>query len=198
MAVIVAPVGDATGSEALAAGLAAVAASIGGEGLLASLASARRPRPTIVASAAARDLEERLAGSVPGTDPVARGNVCQLAVPGDRDGIEGLAAAAAASSEDALWALHAPPHVFRLLVDYPGFVRRVAVLRADLDADLALTALAVGELLAEGIPVRVVKRPLGRIAARRAVAGISPGPGTERGLRTMLERLIGEERDVAA
>src|SRR5204862_7176760 len=50
-----------------------------------------------------------------------------------------------------------------------------ALLRADLPGDRSLTAMTVIELRAQGIPVRVASRPLGRVAARSARAGLEAG-----------------------
>ena len=50
-----------------------------------------------------------------------------------------------------------------------------ALLRADLPVDRSLTAMTVIELRARGVPVRVASRPLGRVAARRALAGLEAG-----------------------
>jgi hypothetical protein len=174
--VLVSRVGAARGSRAAAAALACAGSDADRAGLLVDLDPGRPPRPALVATAAARELEERLAAHLPGAAVASRGRICHLALPGDDEGVE-RARAAFALGRDSTVALHLAPRqvqsVLDALVPASG-----AMLRADLGVDRALTALAVGDLIERGVRPAVLKRALGWLAARRALAGaLGPGLG---------------------
>jgi hypothetical protein len=63
--VLVAPVGAAVGSRPAAAALACAGSELDRAGLLIDLDDGRAPRPSLIATAAARALEERLAAHLP-------------------------------------------------------------------------------------------------------------------------------------
>ena len=91
-----------------------------------STSAARPPRPTLLASAAARRLEERLAAHLPQARVAARGQVCHLAVAADPEGFA-AASAAVTVARGALAVLHLPPALLQPLLDGaagPGAVRR--------------------------------------------------------------------------
>jgi hypothetical protein len=145
-------------------------------GLLVDLDPSRPPRPALIATAAARDLEERLAAHLPGVRVASRGRICHLALPGDEHGLE-RAGAALAVGRDATAAVNLAPGQVQAALVGP-LDPTAALLRADLGTDRALTALAVGELIDRGLRPAVMKRPLGWLAARRALAGaLGPGLG---------------------
>jgi hypothetical protein len=174
--VLVARVGAAHGARAAAAALACAGSEADRAGLLVDLDLGRPPRPALIATAAARELEERLAAHMPGVGVASRGRICHLALPGDEEGLE-RAGAALAVGRDATTAVHLPPRQVQA-----ALVRHVhptgALFRADLRVDRALTALAVGELIERGVRPAVMKRPLGWLAARRALGGaLGPGLG---------------------
>ena len=77
--VLVTAVGGAEGRAAAAAALACAGADVDRAALLVDVGG-RPPRPTLLASAAARGLEERLAAHLPSARVAARGQVCHLAV----------------------------------------------------------------------------------------------------------------------
>jgi hypothetical protein len=187
--ILVTRVGEASGSRAIAAALACAVAEPGRAGLLIDLAAGRSPRPGLVSSAAARALEERLAAHLPGARVASRGGLCHLALPADDGGVEAIAGAAAIGREAGV-AIHLPPGFLQVVLGR-GMVRvGAALLRADLPADRALTALAVGALREESLRVAVAKRPLGWLAARRALLGAPPGG--DAGLpERLLEKLLG-------
>ena len=54
------------------------------------------------------------------------------------------------------------------------------LLRAELPRQRPLAALAARELLAAGLRTRIVTKPAGRVASRRALAGIDPGGDVSR------------------
>lgn len=172
-AVLVTAVGTAAGSRAAAGALACAGADLDRATLLLDF-GARPPRPTLLASAAAQRLEERLASHLPDARLAARGRVCHLAA-GDGDAGMELARAAATVARDELRVLHAEPAAVQALLDSPlGEVLSGALLRADLPADRSLLALAVRDLLARRLAVAVLKHRLPWIAERRALFGALP------------------------
>ena len=94
--------------------------------------------------------------------------------------------------------LHLPPGLLHPVLEEGGVRPSGALLRADLSEDRALTALAARDLLARGLRVGVLKRPLGWVASRRALAGALP-PGAVGGLPIRLaERLLAGDGGGAA
>lgn len=181
-AVVVTGVGSATGSKAAAAAFACAASEVDRAGLLVDFGEGRPPRPSLVATAAARELEERLVAHLPEAGVASRGQTCHLMLPPDPGGVERLAGALAIV-RDSVGAVHLPPALLQPVLEDARFELAAVLLRADLTTDRALVALAVGDLMERGIPVAVLKQPLGWIAARRALAGALPTgsvPGPER------------------
>ncbi len=174
--ILVARVGDATGSRAAAAALACAGSEPDRAGLLIELGGGRSPRPALIATAAARELEERLAVHLPQAGVASKGQICRLALPADTNGLE-LVAAALPLVRGSVAAVHVPPCLFRDVLDEPRIRATGVLLCADLGADRALTALAARDLIEAGLRVAVLKRPLGWITARRALAGLLPDPG---------------------
>ncbi len=189
--------GDAAGSLEAAAALTVVAAQAGGPGesaaLLIELGDGGPCKPTILASAPARGIEKELSGA----GAAARGRICHLRLQPDREGLEGAATAIAALSDRPLCLLHAPPYLLRRLLECPALAPRGAVLRANLATDRSLAALTVGDLCARGIRSRIVKRRLGWLAGRRALAGLPPGDNAERLARRLLSGLLGPDGSIA-
>jgi hypothetical protein len=188
---LVSAVGEAQGSAAAAAGLAVAAAGDEGSALMIEMGAARPRRPTLLATAAACELEERLRGSVPGLEIGARGRICHALV---RD-VSAVGAADDLAVGELVAGLpagvpcvaHAPAAHFRaLLAGQP--VARAALLRADLEEERAVTALTVRDLVRRGMRVAVMRRPLGWLAARRALAGSPAGTDHAR-LRRLASRL---------
>jgi hypothetical protein len=189
--VLVTSVGDAAGSAPAAAALACASADPDRATLLIDLTAGRAPRPGLLASAAARALEERLAAHLPGAGVSSRGQICHLTLPPDDDGIETIAGALAAA-RGSVGVLHLPAPWLHAALDQ-GRVRPVAaMLCADLGEDRALTALAARALSERGVRVGILKRPIGWVASRRALAGVLP-PGATGGLPPRLvARLLPE------
>jgi hypothetical protein len=170
--VLVTAVGGASGSKAAAAALACAGSDPDRPGLLIDVAG-RPPRPTLIASAGARELEERLAAHLPQLRAASRGQTCHLAIP-DEDGVLELVRAALPLVRDSVAAVHLPPAWLQPLLAGEDIRPTGALLCADLVSDRALTALAVGDLLGHGLWVKVLKQPLGWIPARRALFGVLP------------------------
>lgn len=168
--VVVAAVGAAEGSRGAAAALSCAGSGVETAALLVDVGG-RAPRPTLIASASAHRLEERLAARLPRLRPAARGEVCHLAVAADEDGLA-AAGTAITVARGGLAVVHVAPRHLQPLFETPGAPRLdAALLRADLATDRALVALVVEELLGRGLRVAVLKQRLGWVAERRAGFG---------------------------
>jgi hypothetical protein len=189
--VLVTAVGEAEGSRGAAAALACAAADVDSATLLVDVGG-RTPRPTLIASAAARQLEERLRAHLPEAGVASRGQVCHLAVPADAEGLEAASAAATVARESGT-VLYLPPELLHEALAAPGWRPSGVLLRADLGSDRAVVALAVRDLIACGIPAVVLKRRLTWVAERRALFGVLPA-GAPGGIPERLaRRLLGAE-----
>jgi hypothetical protein len=154
----------------MAAALACAGADVDRATLLVD-AGGRTPRPTLLASAAAQRLEERLTAHLPDGRVAARGQVCHLTVAADENGLE-VAASAAAVARDGMVVLHAPPSLLQPALDSGrGPTITGVLLRADVAVDRPLIALLVRDLLVRDLAVAVAKRRLSWIAERRALFG---------------------------
>ena len=161
-AIAVSRVGEAEGSRAIAAALACAGSDPDRAALLVELdRRPRAPRPALVASAAARALEERLAVSLPEAAVASRGALCHLTLPAGARGPE-RAPAALALVRDSLGVVLLPPALLQAALEPAGLRAGAVVLRADLGRDRALTALAVRDLIARGVARR----------GRQAAAGL--------------------------
>jgi hypothetical protein len=193
--VLVTAVGGASGARAAAAGLACAGSEPDRPGLLIDIGG-RPPRPTLVASSGARELEERLTAHLPELRVVSRGGTCHLAVPGDAVGLEQLPAALPLARE-AVTVLNVPSGLFQDVLRVPGAEGSAVLLCADIESDRALTALAVRELQQRDLLVRVLKRPLAWVPARRALFGVLP-PDAPGGLPPRLRESLLESGISAA
>jgi hypothetical protein len=186
--VLVTSTGRAEGSRAVAAALACAAADIDRATQLVDLGG-KPPRPTLVASEAARRLEQRLAAHLPRVRVAARGQICCLSAADDEEGIA-AASAAATVARGALTVVHVPPALAQAAIAEGAGPRfSAALLRADLGRDRALVALVARDLRARGVDLVVQKRPLGWVASRRAhfgaLAAGSPGGLPDRTLHRL-------------
>ncbi|HKB51111.1 MAG TPA: hypothetical protein VKC63_06745 [Solirubrobacterales bacterium] len=180
--------GVATGSQAAAAALACAGSEVDRAGLLIDLTGGRAPRPALIATTAARELEERLAVHLPEAGIASRGQLCQLTLPPERSGLDGIAAALP-TVRGAVAVVNLPPSLLQQTLDESRIGATGALLRADLADDGALTALAAGALIGHGLRVAVLKQPLGWLAARRALFGALPDGGLP---PRVVERLLGD------
>lgn len=170
--ILVTSAGAATGSRAAAAALACVASEDDRPALLIDLHAGRAPRPSLIATAPARELEERLVSHLPAAGVASRGRLCHLALPPDMAGIESVGAALPIV-RDSTAVLHLPPALVQPLLE-ERILPSSALLRADLDVDRALTALAARELMEHGTVVAVLKQPPQWFVARLALFGVLP------------------------
>lgn len=189
--IAVTSVGAVSGSRAAAAALACAGSEPDRSGLLIDVGG-RPPRPTLIASSGARELEERLAVHSPALRAASRGQTCHLAVDADEEG-QGAIRTALPLVRESVAVLHVPPASCRDLLD-AGFGVSGVLLCADLAVDRSLTALVVGELRERNLCVRVLKRPLAWVSARRALFGVlpmdTPGGLPTRLLQSLLESQI--------
>ena len=171
--IVVTTVGAAGGSAAAAAALACAGSEADRAALVIDLGQPRGPRSSLLATAGAQRLEERLATHLPDADLASRGCICQLTLPAEASGIERIAAALPLARE-SLAIVHVPPSLLQVVLDEPRIDPGAALLRADLASARSLTALAAGDLVERGLRVAVLKRPLGWLAARAALLGALP------------------------
>lgn len=190
--VVASAVGEADGSCGAAAALACARAGVDTATLLVE-AGGRAPRPTLIASAAAQKLEERLAAHLPDHRVAARGQVCHLSVPAEAEGLEAVAAAATVL-RGGLTVLHVPPPLLQPALAASNLQPSGVLLRANLREDRPLVGLVVRDLLDSGLAVAVLKRRLNWVAERRALFGVLP-PGGSGGLpERLVRRLCGPPR----
>jgi hypothetical protein len=194
-AILVTAVGAASGSKAAAAALACAGSESDRPGLLIDVGG-RAPRPTLVASAGARELEERLAVHLPRLRAASRGQTCHLAVADEPEAFESVREALPLV-RDSIAVVHLPPARLQAALGENGIRATGAMLRADLDEDRALTALAVRGLVVRGLRTKVLKNALGWVPARRALFGVLPSavPGglSPRLVKPLLENENGLE-----
>lgn len=186
--VLVSAVGEADGARAAAAALACAGSASDRAGLLVELGDARSPRPALIATAAARRLEERLAAHLPEAAAAARGQICHLSLSGGSEALDRVPAALALGRETACVVLAQPALLREALEGRIGC--DAALLRADLGRDRSLTALAARDLMARGLRVSVLKRALGWVPARRALFGVLPADAPDGLPRTLRERCL--------
>jgi hypothetical protein len=185
-------VGEASGSKAAAAALACAGSESDRPGLLIDVGG-RAPRPTLVASAGARELEERLAVHLPRLRAATRGQTCHLAVADDEVAFESVRAALPLV-RDSVAVVHLPPARLQEALADTGIRPTGAMLRADLGRDRPLTALAVRDLVDRGLRTKVLKHALGWVPARRALFGVLPPGGLPlKLLNSLLESQISAE-----
>lgn len=193
--VLATSVGDASGSKAAAAALACAGSEPDRPGLLIDIGG-RPPRPTLAASTGARELEERLAVHLPQLRAASRGQTCHLAIPDDPEAFD-RARAALPLVRDSVAVVQIPPALLQAALAEPGIDVSGALLRADLGTDRALAALATRDLVARQLQVKVLKRPLAWVSARRALFGVLP-PGASGGLPAALAKTLLESQVSAA
>lgn len=186
--VLASALGTASGGLAVSAAVAiALARHTPQSGILmAEVGGARARSPTLLASESARELEDELRAA--GLErAVARGRLCWLCLEAAEASAEELQHAVAVASPRLLLA-HVPPAMWTPLLDslHPG----AGLLRADTRADRALAALAVGELRERGMAARIATRPLGRVGARRALAGLDPGGTSSRRIERLARGVV--------
>jgi hypothetical protein len=183
--------GEAGGGLAIAAAVAIALAGQEGGVLLAEVGAERQRGPTMLASTKARELEEELRRH--GFEWVAaRGRLCWLGISAD-DRLDELRRAldVASAAQPPIAVGHLPTRLWQTALAEPGLKPRGALIRADLPGERALTAMAVIELRERRLAARVASRPLGRVASRRALAGLETGGAAGRRVARIARGLRG-------
>lgn len=189
--VLVVPVGEATGSSAAAAALACAASEPDRAALLIDLDEGRAPRPSLIATAGARALEQRLSDHMQDAAVASRGSICRLGLAAGEDGIERIAAALPLARESAA-IVHLRPGLLRPVLEEPRIQPTAALLRADLAGDRSLVALVARDLIDRGLRAAVLKQPPNALIASLASLGVLPVPGWVFP-RDLHVRLLGEK-----
>jgi hypothetical protein len=189
--VLVTTVGAARGARAAAAALACAASEPDCAALLIDLDEGRPPRPSLIATAGARALEQRLNAHLPDVRIASRGQICQLSLAPEPDGIDQIAAATPLVRESAA-VVHLPPSLLQSVLEEPRIKATAVLLRADLAEARALTALAVRDLMVQGLRVAVLKQPLGWLSAHAAQFGAIPS-GVEATPIRMRQQLLNSD-----
>lgn len=185
--VVVAAVGVAEGARGAAAALACAAADLDRATLFVDVGG-RAPRPALLASATALELEKRLAAHLPDAKVAARGQACHLVVPADAEGLTSAVAAVTVAREAAA-VVHVPPQLLQEALD-SGLRPSGVLLRVELAEDRPLLALVARDLLGRGLAFAVLKRRLNWVAERRALFGALPA-GSQGALPPRLVRRLG-------
>jgi hypothetical protein len=163
-------------------------AGAGGAVLLAEVGAGQSRGPTMLASDSSRSLEQRLRDA--DLEAAARGRLVWVPLGGE-EWLERLGLALDAAGPERAALVHLPPTGVRAALESDTVAPSAALVRAELPAQRALAALAVAELRAAGLRVRVAPRPPGRVAARRALAGIDPGGEASRRATRLARGLAG-------
>ena len=126
-----------------------------------------------------------------------RAAICAASgLPQDADRLDSLAELLRFELDAAAVVVHVPPGLWSRALADERLGAAAGLLRAELPADRPLVGLAVGELRERGLRARVAKSPLGRIASRRALAGIDTGGAASRRVgrlaRGLVPKLAGE------
>jgi hypothetical protein len=171
--------GDAKGGVAVAAAVGVAVSHGRSVVLLVEVGAAGARGATMLAAAGAREVEDALRAEG-FEDAAARGRLCWLRLGADDDELERLERALQALPEGAVAIAHLPAARWQAAVGGATPRPSAGLLRADLAPDRALTAMTVMELRAQGIPARVATRAPGRVAARRALAGLDAGGAASR------------------
>ncbi len=167
--VAVTALGNARGSLPFAAALGLALARRSAAAVICSVGDGQRPRPTLLASAEARQLE----GELRSTGAAARGSLCWVAAD-ERSGEWMDALRSCLSSSAAIVVLHATPTRWREVMD-GGAAVAAAAFSADPRRDRTLATLTSMELRRACVPHAVLLRAPNVVASRRALAGLDPG-----------------------
>ena len=144
--------------------------------LLVEVGAGRGRGPTMLASHPARDLESALRGS--GLDAAARGRLAWLGLGDEPEWLEQLGSALEVAGDAQAVIVHVPRARWREALEADRPAVSAVLIRAELPAQRALAALATIVSLGAGLPIRIATSAPGRVAGRRAVAGIDPGGET--------------------
>ncbi len=201
---VVTSVGPATGLVEAAA-CEAMSAAEGATPVLIEVAPTRRRSATVIATAAAKDLEVRLRELLHSCHAVARGALCLVQVDDAGAATEAVDLIRGLAGGVGSLVIAAPPASYREVVEGLGCIDRIA-LRADARQEHAgeagadegsakraredpLLEIALEEAGEVGGTVEVIASPC-RLSSRRALAGLRP---RSRGSRRLRWRRLAQE-----
>ena len=175
----------AGGGLATAASVAVACATSGGGVVFAEVGAEARRGPTMLASAGARELEDRLRAA--GVEATARGRLCWTTLDETGDALR-FALDAAGPFNAAI--VYLPPGAWRDTIEANPPLADAALVHASLPGQRSLAALLVADLRGAGVRLGISSVAPGRVGARRALAGIEAGgEAGDRALR-IARRLI--------
>ncbi|HEY8002227.1 MAG TPA: transglycosylase SLT domain-containing protein [Solirubrobacterales bacterium] len=175
---------------ALAAGAAAGQERRSGPAvLLVEIGAGRGRGPTMLASEAARELERELRQA--GFECAARGRLAWLRIPEQEGWLGALRDALRLARSAGVAVVTLPARLIGEVLACEELAVEGVLLRAELPRQRSLAALAVNELRGAGIRARIASRAPGRVAARRALAGIDPGGEASRRAARLARGLLG-------
>ncbi len=174
---------------------AARAAGDDGAVLLVEIGGQRARGPTMLAADGARELERELRAA--GFEAAARGRLAWLRLAADEGWVERVGEALELCAGVRAAVVAVPPDLLREVLDDGRLAPAAVLLRAELPRQRPLAALAVSELRAAGVRARIASRPAGRVATRRALAGIDPGGEVSRRSARLARGLLGPARERA-
>ena len=145
--------------------------------------------PTMLASAAARDLERTMRGA--GFEAAARGRVAWASLGATEREPERIGECVDAAGAVRAVLIVLPVEIWPALLARDAVRVDAVLLRASLPAQRALAALAVRELRAGGLRVRIAACGPGRVGTRRALAGVDPGGEAARRSARLARGLLG-------
>jgi transglycosylase-like protein with SLT domain/D-alanyl-D-alanine carboxypeptidase-like protein/putative Flp pilus-assembly TadE/G-like protein len=178
------------GSLALAAAVAVeAAAATGARTLLVEVAEgARRRGPTLLSTPAARELEDSL--RIAGWSGSARGHLCHLGLGTDGEPLETLGATMHEGGAELVVA-YLPAALWVPALDSDEIGALGGLIVVELPRERPLAALAVDQLRARGLGVKVASATPSPFAARRALAGTRPGGRPSTAARRIAAALLG-------
>jgi soluble lytic murein transglycosylase-like protein len=156
--------------------------------LLVEVGGGHRRGPTMLASHPARELECALRET--GINAAARGRLTWLGLGDGPDWLEQLGVALDATRGAGAAIVCVPRARWRDALEADRPSPSAILIRAELPAQRALAALTTVESLDAGLPIRIATRAPGRVAGRRALAGIDPGGETSIRYTRLAEGLL--------
>ncbi len=160
--------------------------------LLVEAGGARSRGPTMLASEAARELEHALRDG--GFESAARGRLAWLRIAAEAGWTDALADALRIAATARAAVVSLPAALLGEALGCGAIAPDAVLLRADLPRQRSLAALAAIELRQAGLRIRVAPRPIGRVGARRALAGIDPGGAASKRCGRLARGLLGSSR----
>ncbi len=143
---------------------------------------------TLLSTPAARELEESL--RIAGWSGSARGHLCHLALDTGDDPIAELAAATSEGGAELVVA-HLPAALWVPALDCDEVGALGGLIVIELPRERSMAALAVDQLRARGLGVKVASATPSPLAARRALAGGRPGGRPSGAARRIATALLG-------